>query len=151
VRVSKRFLNFEAAPTEFRSGGAMTLQTQGADVLKIAFAPAFNDGYNVIGVPQSFSRALPPTERSFQASGAAETFELPLGLQAIDPATGANAAIAFQDSLANVAWIAAEPPFFHAPGGTKRHAAFRDLQIAPTAQIAAVRPLRKCAPIGPAA
>src|SRR5665213_771005 len=70
-------------------------------------------------------------------------------MQAVDAATGSDAAVAFQHLLANVAWVTAQAPFFHAPRRTKRHAAFGNLQIAPTAQIAPLRPLGEGVPIGP--
>src|SRR5580658_6011377 len=71
-------------------------------------------------------------------------------MQAIDAAAGADAAVALQYFFANIAWVAAHTPFFHAPCRTKRHAAFGNFQVAPAAQIAAIGSLGKVVPIGPA-
>jgi len=72
-------------------------------------------------------------------------------MQAIDTATGANAAVAFQYFFANIAWIAPYAPFFHTPGRTKGQAALGHFQVAPTAQIAAIGSLGKGVPVGPTA
>ena len=131
----------------------MALQAQGADVLEVAFTPAFHHGNNVIGIPKRHSGtgAEAPVEQSLQPCCAAQAFQLPPGEQAIDTATGADAAIALQYFFAKVAGVAAQTPFFHAPGGTKRRTALGNLQIAPTAQAAAVGTLRERVPVGPTA
>src|SRR5271168_55645 len=99
----------------------MALQTQGSDVLEIAFASAFHHRDDVIGVPQRVSGtgAQAPVQRSLQPGCPAQAFQLPLGLQAIDAAPGANAAVALQNLLANVAGVAPQAPFLHAPGRTE--------------------------------
>lgn len=131
----------------------MALQAQGADVLEVAFTPAFHHGNNVIGIPKRHSGtgAEAPVEQSLQPCCAAQAFQLPPGEQAIDTATGADAAIALQYFFAKVAGVAAQTPFFHAPGGTKRRTALGNLQIAPAAEIAAIGALGEGLPIGPTA
>ena len=128
------------ALSQFGSGRAMALEAQGADVFEIAFAAAFHHGNNMIGIPKGISvtGAQSPIEKGFQPSRAPKSFQLPFCMQAIDSATGADPAVAFQYFFANIAGVAAQAPFFHAPRRTKRHAAFGNLQTAPTAQIAAI-------------
>ena len=109
----------------------------------------------MIGVPKGLPDKCPrtgveaPFEKSFQAGRAAKTFQLAFCLQAIDTATGADAAVALQDFFANITGIAAEPPFFYTPRRAKCPAALGNFQIAPTAEVAAMGPLGKCLPIRP--
>ena len=72
-------------------------------------------------------------------------------MQAIDTAIGADSTIAFQNLFADVPRVAAQAPFFHAPRGAKRRAAFGNLQVAPTAEITAVQSLGKRLWINPTA
>ena len=118
----------------------MALQAQGADVLEIAFAAAFHHRNDMVGIPKAFpgAGAESPIEKSFQPRRAAQAFQLPLCMQAIDAATGADAAIAFQYLFAKIARVGAQAPFLHAPSRTKRHAALGNFQIAPAAEIAAI-------------
>ena len=79
-----------------------------ADVFEVAFTPAFHDGNDVVGIPESFSGtgAQAPIEERFQPRRTAQTFQLPFCLQAIDTATGADATIALQNLFAKIARIA---------------------------------------------
>ena len=129
----------------------MALQTQGSDVLQVAFPSTFYHRNNVISVPERLSRTHAPLDKSFQSSRAPQTLQLAFGIQTIYTATSAHPAIAFQNLFTNIARVAAQAPFFDAPRRTKRLAALGYLQIAPTAQGAAVGTLRERAPIGPAA
>src|SRR5580692_386775 len=131
----------------------MALQAQSADILEVAFTPAFHHRNNVIGVPKRHSGtgAEAPVEQSLQPCGAAQAFQLPPREQAIHTATGADASIALQYFFAKVARVAAQPPFFHAPSRTKRRPALGNLQIAPAAEIAAIEALGEGLPIGPTA
>jgi hypothetical protein len=129
----------------------MALQAQGSDVMQVAFASAFYHGNNVIGVPERLSRTGAPLQKSFEPGRAPQTLQLPFGSQTIDTATGAHAAIAFQYLFTDIARVAPQAPFFDAPRRTKRVAALGNLQIAPTAQAAAVGALREGVPIGPTA
>jgi len=131
----------------------MALQAQGADVFEIAFAAAFHYWNNMIGVPKGLSGACaqPPIEKGFQLRRAAQTFQLPLCLQTIDAANGADAAIALQYFFANVPRVTAQSPLFDAPSRTKRHPALGDFQIAPAAQILSIRSLREGSLVDPAA
>lgn len=131
----------------------MAFETQRPDVLEIAFAATFDDGHDMIGVPKAVSGtgAQPPFKESFQPRGAAKTFDLPFCMQAVEPATDADTAIAFQNPLANIGRIATQTPLFHAPIRTKSQAALGNFEIAPTAKIAAIRALRKSTPVDPTA
>ena len=130
----------------------MTLQTQGADVLEVALASAFHHRNDMIGVPESFPRARTqaPVEKGLQAAGTAQAFQLLLCVQAIDATKSANSTISFQYFVAQVPRIGAQAPFFHAPFRTKGVAAFRHLQIAPAAKIAAIRAFLEGAAVSPA-
>jgi len=87
----------------------MALEAESAEVLEIAFAAAFHHGDDMVGVPEAFPRpgAQAPAEQSFQAGSAAQSFELALGVQAIDAATGANTVVPFEHFFAKIAGIAA--------------------------------------------
>src|ERR1700734_2398562 len=122
----------------------MALQTQSADVLEIALASALYYGRDMVGIPQRLSGtgAQSPMQQRSQPRSTSQPFQLPSCMQAVNSATGADPAIAFQYFFGNLARTAASPPFFHAPVRTEGHAAFGDFQIAPTAQIPAVSTLR---------
>src|SRR5579862_5528192 len=113
----------------------MALQAESADVCEIAFASAFDDGNDMVSVPEGFSEAAAqaPVEEGFQACGAAQALDAAFGFEAVDAALSANAAVALQDFFAEIAGIAAQPPFFHAPIGAKGPAAGGDLEITPAA------------------
>jgi hypothetical protein len=129
----------------------MALQTQGSDVLEVAFPSALYHGNNVISVPERLSRTHAPLDRSFQPCRASQTLQVPFCMQTIDTASGAHTAIAFQNFFTNIAWVAAQAPFFDAPRRTKCLPALGNLQIAPTAQAAAIGTLGERLPIGPTA
>lgn len=120
--------------------------------MEVAFAPAFDHGNDVIGVPEAFAcaGAQTPLEQSFQPRHAAQPPELAFGMEAIDAASGAYAAIAFENFFTKVAGIAAQAPLLHAPLRTEGHAAFGDFEIAPAAKIPAVGASRKTATVHPA-
>ena len=108
----------------------------------------------MVGVPEALPGAAAdaPVETGFQTRGATQAFELPLGLQTIDRADGANPAIAFQYFFTQVAGIGSQPPFLHAPSRTERNAAsFRNFQIAPAAKMTSIGTSRKALAAGPAA
>src|SRR5271170_5068251 len=116
----------QPALSQFGGGRAMALEAQRTDVLEIAFTAAFHYGDNMIGIPKGASvpGAQSPIQSSFQPSRAPKAFQLPFCMQAIDSATGAHAAVAFQYFFANIPWVATNAPFFHAPRRAKRHAPF---------------------------
>jgi len=131
----------------------MALQAQRADVFQIALAAAFHHRNDMVGIPEAFSRSgpQPPIEESFQARGAAQSFELAFGVHAIDAAAGANAAIPYQYFRAKIAWIGAQAPFLHAPGRAKSDASLGNFQAAPAAKMAAIGTFGKVFAAGPAA
>jgi hypothetical protein len=131
----------------------MALQAQRADVFEIALAASFHHWNDVVGIPEAFSRSVPqpPIQESFQARGAAQTFELAFGVQAIDAAGGANPVIAYQYFFAKIAWIGAQTPFLHAPSRAKRETSLGDFQAAPAAEMAAIGAFGKVLAAGPAA
>ena len=87
----------------------MALQTQGADVLKVAFASAFHDWNDVICIPEAFSRpgAQSPIHKGLQARRTSKPSQLALCMQTIDTATSADPTVAYQNFLTDIARIAA--------------------------------------------
>ena len=131
----------------------MALQAQRPDICEIAFPAAFHYRNNMVGIPQAFSRtgAHPPIQKSFQPRRAAQPPEMAFGVQAIHAAGRAHSVIPFQYLFAKIARIGAQTPFLHAPDRTKAYSAFGNFQIAPAAQIAAIRAPGKCTPVRPTA
>ena len=131
----------------------MTLEAERADIRKVALAAAFGYRHDVVGVPQAFAKA--GTDAPFGArpgtGNTAHSFEMAPGGNAIDAADGANAAIAREDFLPEMAGVGPELPFLHAPIRAKREAALGDFQIAIAAQIAAIVAFGQTIAIGPAA
>jgi hypothetical protein len=155
VRRRRGRLPHGAAPAlaQLGSGRSVTLQAQRADVFEIALAASFHHRNDMVGVPQAFSRSGPetPIEQGFQARAAAQSFELALGIQAIDAAGGANPSVAYQYFFTKIARISTQTPFLHAPSRAKRDTALGNLQVAPAAEMAAVGPFGKVLAVGPAA
>lgn len=118
--------------------GAVTLEAEGAHVGEVAFAAAFGNGDDVIGIPKSFSAAEIPASKGTSASGASEAFDVMKLSRAIEAADGADAAIPFENALAEMAGIGAQLPFLNAPFGTEGEATGRDFKLAPAAETAPV-------------
>src|SRR5215469_12301806 len=102
----------------------MTLQTEGAHVGQVAFASAFGDGEDVIGIPEV--AAASPLAFELAASVVVElalVFTEDFGIEA---AQRADAAIAGKDLIAEIAGIGAEAPFADAGFRAEREAALGD-------------------------
>jgi hypothetical protein len=115
----------------------VTLQAQSPDVFEITFAPAFDYGNDMIGVPEAFSTSRSETESPFQpslqASRASQSLQMFPGRQAIDAALHADTLVSFQYFFADISRIGAQPPLLHAPVRAERQPALRHLQTAPAA------------------
>jgi len=125
-------------------------QAQGADVLQIAFASAFYHRNNVSRVPKRFS-ANPlqsPTCEQLLPVRPARSLQVEIGGAAINTANRADALIASEYLLAQVAGVGTQTPFMDAPVRAERESARRDLQIAPAAESPAILPFIKGGSIG---
>jgi hypothetical protein len=129
----------------------VTLQTKGAHIRKIAFAAAFGNWQNVIGIPKRLTAFQPPGCHCFQARAATQAAYVRIFRNAIYTTHGAYAFIAFKNALAQMARVAAQTPFFHAKFRAERVASGGHFELAPTAQTAAVWALRKSFSVSPAA
>ncbi len=95
-------------------------------------------------------RALSPqSRRAFSRAAPRRLLQVPFCMQAVNSALGADAPITLQYFLANVARVSSQAPLLHAPHRTKGRAALRDLQIAPTTEIASMGSLGKAISVGP--
>jgi len=128
------------ARAQFRGDTAVTNQAQGPHVIEVAFAAAFSDWNNMVGVPQRspLSRSQPPSCPGFHAAGTGEPLEAADFRFAIDPAERTCGAIAGHDLFAKITGITAKFPFADAPFRAEGEPAGRHLEIAPPAQGTAV-------------
>ena len=96
----------------------MALEAEGAHVGEIAFASAFGDGHDVVGVPQVAAMAPVPLELA--AGGVVELALVLAQGFGIEAALRADAAVAQEDLCAQVAGIGAQLPLMHARVGAER-------------------------------
>jgi len=80
----------------------MAEQAEGADVFKIALPAALDDRDDVIGIPKRPAEAAfqPPMLKQLQAMRAAGALKFGEGGAGVDPAQGADAAVAQENLLA---------------------------------------------------
>jgi hypothetical protein len=99
-----------------RRGNAVTLETQRAHVRQIALSAAFRYRHDVIGIPQAFPAFLrqSPVFQEFSTRREIETAHILSCLDRIDAALRANAGVAPENLLAQIAGVGAEPPFVDA-------------------------------------
>src|SRR5262249_46790463 len=149
----------------------MTSETEGSDVFNSAFTATFNDRHNMVGRPGANKRLepweLPPKHierpvalrlavhfpgelRRLKPGRSQQCLKDPRDLLPIGSTTRADPEIALKDLFPKVARIAAKFVFMDAGVRTKGPPTFRDLDAAPTAERAAVRPLWELFMIFPA-
>lgn len=123
-------------------GFAMAEEAEGAEVVEVALAAAFGYGADVVSVPEAatggdgFHAVETQACRSGWASG---SFECVVGGYGVDVADGADAAIASEDLVAEVAGVGAETPLVDAVVVAEGAAAFgEDFQLTPAAEGEAV-------------
>src|SRR5271157_285820 len=115
----------------------MAHEAEGAHVGKVALAAAFHDGDNVVGVPQVMAAA--PVLFELSTGGPVEfALGLPQGF-GVEAALRADAAIAREDPLAEIAGVGAQLPLIDAGVAAKGAATLGDRGAAPAA--VALRPL----------
>ena len=116
----------------------MALQAESAHVAEVAFAAAFDDRDDVVGIPERFAAFESPSGDGFLARATTETANVGVLGHAICSAFGADPFIAFEDAVAQMTGITAKTPFFHAEGGAEGLTASGDFELAPTAEATAV-------------
>jgi len=127
----------EAGPELFGMA-AVTFEAECAHVGEVAFAAAFGNGDDVIGIPESFSAAEIPGGEGAGARGTTKALDVMKLGGAIEGAGGADAAVALKDAVAEMSGIAAQLPLLDAPCGTEGEAAGWNFELAPAAEAAAV-------------
>jgi hypothetical protein len=115
-------------------GGAVAVEAQGAHVGEIAFAAAFRDRQDVIGIPEMTA----PAPLFFKLAAGVEielafVFAQTFG---IETALRADAVVASEDLFAQIARVGAQFPFVDADGAAKGETAARDFATAPPARTA---------------
>src|ERR1039457_1849392 len=98
----------------------MAAEAECADVREVAFAAAFRDRKDVVGVPQGGALVgiEPPLRPPPDAPRSAQALQPPPLDDAVQTAGRAHAAIACKDLIAKICWVGAEPPFIHTETGT---------------------------------
>ena len=123
------------AGTEGVGGLSVALEAERAHVGEGAFAAAFGDGEDVVGVPEITAGA--PVFFELAAGAVVEyAFVFAEGF-GVDAALGADAPVAGEDLGAEVAGVGAELPLVDAGGAAEGESALRDFGAAPAAAAAA--------------
>ena len=120
----------------------MAEQAESAEIVEIALAAALSDGKDVVGVPETAARgdgfhAVEP--ESCDARRAARAFEGGVDRDSVGAAEGADASVAGEDVVAEIAGISAQSPLVDAIVAAEGAAALRQyLELAPAAERQAV-------------
>lgn len=131
---------FTEAGAQGEGSVPVAMQTEGAEVVEVAFAAAFDDGDDVVGIPEAFAAApadAPVLEKEL-AARAPRGAKPAEGGEGIGAADGADAAVAQEDLVAEIAWLGAKLPLVHAVAGAEGEAAAGNFERAPAAEAAAV-------------
>jgi hypothetical protein len=108
-------------------GFAVAEKAEGAEVIEVALAAAFGYGADVVGVPEAATGGDGFHAVEMQAcrsGGASGSFERVVGGYGVDVAGSADAAIASEDLVAEVAGVGAETPLVDAVVAAEGAAAF---------------------------
>lgn len=94
----------------------MTSQAEGADVVEVALASAFDYGNDVVGIPQRFARAgaKTPVHQERCAMGTAGIAELSSSGDGIGFTDSADAAITIEDFFTEIGGLGAQFPLVDA-------------------------------------
>jgi hypothetical protein len=119
-------------------GFAMAGKAEGAEVVEVTLASAFGDGKDVVGVPEGAAAGDGPHAVEAEAGGAiaaASAFECGKDGDGVGLAQGADAAIAGEDLVTEVAGVGAEAMLMDAVFGAEGTAAGgEDFEVAPAAE-----------------
>lgn len=131
----------------------MAPQTEGADIVEVTLAAAFNDRNNMICVPEGLAGALSqsPVAQQFVPSRSAGVAQGSSGGQGIDSTIAADAAVAEEYLLAEIPGLGPQLPLMDAIGRAEGKAPGGYLERAPAAQSTAVWPAWDGAPVNPTA
>src|ERR1700733_14055685 len=116
----------------------MAAQAERAQVRQVALAAAFDDGDDVVGFPEGAAGEagqVPEVEQA-RAGCAARALQDARGDEGVDSTTAADAAIALEHLIAEVAGVRAHAPVVDAAVGAEGAAAFRNFGRAPAAEAA---------------
>jgi hypothetical protein len=114
---------------ELGGGFAVAEEAEGAEVVEVALAAAFGYGADVVGVPEAAASGDGFHAIEMQAGGsggAACSFEGVVGGDGVDVADGADAVVAGEDVVAEVAGVGAETPLVDAVVAAEGAAALGD-------------------------
>jgi hypothetical protein len=121
----------------------MTEKAEGSNVVEVALTAPFYNRQDVIGIPEAAARGdgLHAVEaQSCDARGASRALEGRVDCDGVGVADSADAAVAGEDLIAEVARVGAEAPLVDAIVAAEGAAALgKDLKLAPTAERKAVR------------
>ena len=124
----------DEAPAQGDGGGAVALEAESAHVREAAFATAFGDGEDVVGVPQVAAEA--PVFFELAAGCVIElAFVFAQGF-GVEAARGAHALVAGEDLLAQIAGVGAQLPLVNAGVAAKCEAAGWDFAATAAARAA---------------
>jgi hypothetical protein len=126
------------AGAELGGGFAVAEKAESAEIVEVALAAAFGYGADVVGVPEAAASGdgLHAVEmEAGGAGGSAGSFECVVGGDGVDRADGADAVVAGEDLVAEVAGVGAETPLVDAVIAAKGAASFgEDFEVAPAAE-----------------
>lgn len=130
------------AETKLCGSFAVAGETKGTEIVQIALASTFGDGADVVGIPEGAAAGdgLHAVEaEAGDTGGSTGTFEGVVDGDGLGVADGADAVVAGEDLIAEIAGIGAEPPLVDAVVGAEGTASFgEDFEFAPTAEGEAV-------------
>jgi hypothetical protein len=130
------------ALAELGGGLAVAGDAEGAEVVEVALAAAFDDGEDVVGVPEGASAGdgfHAVKGEAGDAGFAAGAFEGGVDGGGVGAAELADAVVAGEDLVAEVAGVGAETPLVDTEVGAEGTAAFgEDFELAPAAEGPAV-------------
>ena len=121
----------------------MALKAERPHIREVALAAAFGNGNDVIGLPQGFSDSGSPVSPYFCSGSASELPHVVVLGYAIESAGSADTTVALKHTIAQVARIGAQLPFFDTPFGAEGKSPRRNFESAPTAETAATISFRK--------
>jgi hypothetical protein len=131
------------ALAELGGGFAVAEEAEGAEIVEVALATAFSYGADVVGVPEAAAGGdgLHAVEmQAGDSGGSASPFEGVVGGDGVDVADGADATVAGEDLVAQIAGVGADTPLVDAVVAAEGAAALsEDFEVTPAAEGEIVR------------
>ena len=116
----------------------MVAKAESSQIGEIAFAAAFCHRQNMVCVPERLSSSQFPVSKCLGFGQTALALQVAHCGDAIETALCANATVALQNTLPEMTWVGANPPFFYTPVRAKSEPSRRNLQVAPAAERTAI-------------